>query len=71
MAFSSTVKANTKPEDDETLRAIFDADTKYVTIVGKSWDLHVKDALKVKLDTNLKMIDKTIEYLKTWKNRFF
>ncbi|HOP84864.1 MAG TPA: citramalate synthase [Syntrophorhabdaceae bacterium] len=64
VAFSSTVKANTKPEDDETLRAIFDADTEYVTIVGKSWDLHIKDALKVKLDTNLKMIDKTIEYLK-------
>ncbi|HOJ43333.1 MAG TPA: citramalate synthase, partial [Syntrophorhabdaceae bacterium] len=64
VAFSSTIKANTKPEDDETLRAVFDADTEFVTIVGKSWDLHVKDALKVRLDTNLKMIEKTIAYLK-------
>lgn len=64
VAFSSTIRANAKPEDDETLRAVFEADTEYVTIVGKSWDLHVRDALKVKLDTNLKMIEKTVEYLK-------
>jgi len=64
VAFSSTIKANSKPEEDETLKAVFDADTEYVTIVGKSWDLHVTDALKVKLDTNLRMIEKTIEYLK-------
>ncbi len=64
VAFSSTIKANSKPEEDETLKAVFDADTEYVTIVGKSWDLHVTDALKVKLETNLKMIEKTIEYLK-------
>lgn len=64
VAFSSTVKAHSKIEEDETLRAIFEAETEYVTIVGKSWDLHVRDALKVKLDTNLKMIYKTIDLLK-------
>ncbi len=54
------MKANTSPDNDEIIRALMDADTEYITIVGKSWDLHVKDALRVSLDTNLKMIDRTI-----------
>ncbi|MBP9560835.1 MAG: citramalate synthase, partial [Syntrophorhabdaceae bacterium] len=64
VAFSSTIKASSSPEKDETLKAVFEADTEYATIVGKSWDLHVTDALKVRLDSNLRMIEKTIEYLK-------
>ncbi len=64
VAFSSTMKANANPEEDEIVKAVFEADTEYVTIVGKSWDLHVRDALKVSLDTNLKMIERTIAYLK-------
>ena len=64
VAFSSTMKNNANPEEDEILKAVFEADTEYVTIVGKSWDLHVRDALRVSLDTNLKMIDKTIAFLK-------
>jgi 2-isopropylmalate synthase len=63
-AFSSTIKLHSNPDQDEIARALLDADTEYVTIVGKSWDLHVHDALRVSLDTNLKMIDKTISYLK-------
>ena len=63
-AFSSTIKLHSNPDEDEIARALLDADTEYVTIVGKSWDLHVRDALKVSLDTNLKMIDKTVAYLK-------
>ncbi len=63
-AFSSTMKAGKRPEKDEVLKALLDAETECVTIVGKSWDLHVTDALKVTLDTNLKMIGDTLEYLK-------
>jgi len=64
VAFSSTVKEHEKPEQNESMRALLQADTEYVTIVGKSWDLHVRDALRVSLDANLTMIDKTIEFLK-------
>ncbi len=66
VAFGSTVRgANVaRPEEDGTMQALLDAETDYVTIVGKSWDLHVRDALKVTLDTNLKMIDRTIGHLK-------
>jgi 2-isopropylmalate synthase len=71
VAFSSTMKANTTPENDEIIKALMDAHTDYITIVGKSWDLHVKDALRVSLDTNLKMIDKTITYLKKAGKKVF
>jgi 2-isopropylmalate synthase len=64
VAFSSTVKRHGRPDDDDVLKAVLDADTEYVTIVGKSWDLHVVDALRVSLDTNLKMIAKTVAHLK-------
>ncbi|MBA4390848.1 MAG: citramalate synthase [Syntrophus sp. (in: bacteria)] len=70
-AFSSTMKANTSPDTDEIIRALMNADTEYITIVGKSWDLHVRDALRVSLDTNIKMIDRTIAYLKKSGKKVF
>lgn len=71
VAFSSTMKANTDPENDEIIRALMQAQTEYIAIVGKSWDLHVKDALRVSLDVNLRMIDRTIAYLKKSKKKVF
>ncbi|HNS15066.1 MAG TPA: citramalate synthase [Syntrophorhabdaceae bacterium] len=64
VAFSSTIKHNVRPEEDDIMKAVLEADTGWVTIVGKSWDLHVRDALKVGLDANLRMIEKTIAHLK-------
>jgi len=70
-AFSSTVKFQSQPDKDEIMKAILDSDTEWVTIVGKSWDLHVRDALKVSLDANLQMIERTIAYLKKRGKRVF
>jgi 2-isopropylmalate synthase len=65
VAFSSTVRRGLEdPGQDEVMRQLLDAETEHVTIVAKSWDLHVRDALKVTLDANLKMIDVTIGFLK-------
>ncbi|MBP7529241.1 MAG: citramalate synthase [Syntrophorhabdaceae bacterium] len=64
VAFSSTIKANAQPGTDPVMKALLDAGTDYVAIVGKTWDLHVRDALRVSLDTNLKMIASTISHLK-------
>ncbi len=64
VAFSSTIRSGSRPEEDEGMRTVLEADTRYVAVVGKAWDLHVRDALKVSLDTNLKMIEQTIAYLK-------
>jgi 2-isopropylmalate synthase len=71
VAFSSTIKPNTRPEDDDNMAALLGAGTDTVTIVGKGWDLHVKDALKVSLDTNLRMIGETIRHLKGVGKRVF
>ncbi|MEW5693006.1 MAG: citramalate synthase [Candidatus Hydrogenedentota bacterium] len=63
-SFGSTRKAKTSVSDDPNIKAILEADTPVVTIFGKSWDLHVKDALKVDLQTNLEMIKDSVSYIK-------
>jgi 2-isopropylmalate synthase len=66
VAFSATMRPGSlaDPEGDEMMRSLLAAETEYAAVVGKSWDLHVRDVLKVGLDTNLKMIDGTIRHLK-------
>ncbi|NMC81659.1 MAG: citramalate synthase, partial [Armatimonadetes bacterium] len=46
-AFGSTRRAKSAPEDDATLRQLLEADTKVITIFGKSWLLHVTHVLRV------------------------
>jgi 2-isopropylmalate synthase len=67
-AFGSTCRKDTDPAKDKNIKALLDSGTPVVTIFGKSWTLHVKDALRTTLDKNLQMIEKSIKYLKT-KNR--
>lgn len=64
-AFGSTRKTNTTAEKDAGLYALLSADTHVVTIVGKSWDFHVKEVLHTTLDENLKMVESSISYLKS------
>lgn len=51
------------------LQAILAAGTRWVTIFGKSWDLHVTESLKTTLEENLAMIRDTIEYLRSQGRR--
>ena len=62
--FGSTRKVDIQPEEDENLKALLDAHTETVCIFGKSWDLHVKDALKTTLEKNLEMIHESVSFLK-------
>jgi len=64
VAFSSTRRANMKVEDDPNVLALRDAGTEIVTLVGKSWDLHVNHVLETTLEENLAMITDSISYLK-------
>ena len=61
--FSSTRRKDVKVENDKSIKAILSTETEQVTIFGKSWDLHVRDALETSLDENLRMIKDTINYL--------
>ncbi|GAP64177.1 2-isopropylmalate synthase [Ardenticatena maritima] len=62
-AFSYTGRAGLAPEDDPNLQALLDAETEVVTIVGKTWTLHVHEVLRVSLEENLRMIGETVRYL--------
>ncbi len=63
-AFGSTRRADTRPEDDQSIQALLEVETDVVTIFGKSWDLHASEILGVTLDENLSMIGDTLSYLK-------
>ena len=65
VAFCSTRRPHKIAAEDRMLQAILAAGTRWVTIFGKSWDLHVTDGLKTSLDENLAMIGDTIEYLRS------
>ncbi|MEO1387593.1 MAG: citramalate synthase [Cyanobacteria bacterium J06634_6] len=64
VAFGSTRRPHQLAAENPTLQKLLAADTQWVTIFGKSWDLHVTDALKVSLDENLAMIQDSVEFLR-------
>lgn len=66
-AFGSTRRANIKVSADEQIKMLLEANTKVVTIFGKSWDFHVKEVFKTSLKENLYMIRDSVEYLKSKK----
>lgn len=63
-AFSMTRRKGVAVEKDELMRLILEAETPVVTIVGKTWLLHVTEVLRAKPDENLGMIGDTIRFLK-------
>lgn len=63
-AFGSTRRANVAVEEDLNLRQLLKAETPVVTIVGKTWDLHVRDDLRISNAENLEVIADSISYLK-------
>ena len=63
-AFGSTRRKNSEVEGDPNIQALVDAQTPVVTVVGKSWDLHVYDVLETTPEENLKMIEESVAYLK-------
>lgn len=63
VAFSMTRRPHIKASVDANIKAIIKSGVKFVTIVGKTWDLHVKDVLKISLEENLNMIKDTVSFL--------
>ena len=65
VAFGSTRHARTTPAKDPVLKGLLSAETKIITIFGKTWDLHVRDVFRIPLDENLKMIADSVAFLKS------
>ena len=63
-AFCSTRRANGSAETDPTLRHALDANTPVVTMVGKTWDMHVTHVLETNLEENLAMISDSVAFFK-------
>jgi 2-isopropylmalate synthase len=62
-AFGMTRRGRIKVEDDAQVKLLLDARTPAVTIVGKTWPLHVTEVFQVTLEENLGMISDTVAYL--------
>jgi len=71
VAFGSTHHPKKTPENDENLKHLLLAKTPVVTIFGKSWTIHVKEALKTTLEHNLQIISDSIRFLKTNVEKVF
>ncbi|MFH1768876.1 MAG: citramalate synthase [Candidatus Omnitrophota bacterium] len=69
--FGSTAHPKNTPAKDKNLLSLVKADTEFVTIFGKSWDLHVKNVLRIELDANLKIINGSIDFLKKRHKKVF
>lgn len=61
-AFGSTLKKDKSPEEDTNIQMLLEAGTPVVTLVGKSWDLHVREVLETSLSNNLEMIARSVAY---------
>ncbi len=64
VAFGSTRRAGRPAAEDAGLRQVLAAGTAWVTIFGKSWTFHVREALRTTLDENLAMIADSVRHLK-------
>ena len=64
-AFGSTRRAKVTPDKDNNIKTLVQAEPDVVTIFGKTWDFHVREALRISLEENLELIFDSLEYLKT------
>ena len=71
VAFGSTHRPKQKVADDANIKALLNAKTDIVTIVGKTWDFHVNEALRISLEENLEIIHNSISYLKKSIDKVF
>jgi 2-isopropylmalate synthase len=62
-AFGATRRAGSKAGEDAQLRTLLDSGMPVVTIVGKTWTLHVTEILRTTLEENLAMIEDSARHL--------
>ena len=71
VAFGSTRRPAGRVDDDPTLRALVEAGTSTLCIVGKSWDFHVIKALETSLDEGVAMVADSVKFLTGEGRRVF
>ncbi|HUY39110.1 MAG TPA: citramalate synthase [Candidatus Binataceae bacterium] len=63
-AFGSTRRAGVRAAQDRNLMLLLRAETPVATIVGKTWDFHVREALRISEAQNLEILNDSIAFLK-------
>jgi 2-isopropylmalate synthase len=62
-AFGMTRRRDAVAEDDPALRLLAECFAPVVTLVGKTWGLHLEKVVKVDRDENLRMIEESVAFL--------
>jgi 2-isopropylmalate synthase len=70
-AFGSTRNFNKPVDQDPNLQALIAAKTPGITIFGKTWDVHVRDALRIGMEDNLLIIVESLQFLKPHVEHLF
>ena len=70
-AFGMTRGPGISAERDGNLRALAECRAPVATVVGKTWDLHVRKVLRVDRDENLRMIYESVAFLQKEGKRVF
>ena len=70
-AFGMTRRVGKKVDEDANMKALVAAGTPVITVVGKSWDFHVIEALRTTLEENLYAVKDTVVYLKKNADKVF
>ncbi len=70
-AFGMTRRRGVSAAEDPGIQAMMNTRAKVCTVVGKTWDLHVTEVLRVSLEENLAMIRDSVSYLRSQGRRVF
>ncbi|HUG90484.1 MAG TPA: citramalate synthase [Planctomycetaceae bacterium] len=70
-AFGMTRRRGVSAEDDVGMRALRDSKAPVCTVVGKTWDLHVTEVLRVDERENLAMVRDSVAFLAGEGRRVF
>jgi len=62
-AFGMTRRKGIRAEDDPGMIALAESGAPVCTVVGKTWDFHATDVLRVTLEENLEMISDSVKFL--------
>ncbi len=64
-AFGMTRRRGVSAAEDTGMQALIASNAPVCTVVGKTWDLHVTEVLRVDLEENLAMIRDSLSFLKS------
>jgi len=67
VAFGSTRRSGLEADQDPILGQLLESQTPVVCLFGKTWDLHVKEAIRTELSENLEMIRDSMVFFKKKK----